>query len=131
MTPPGRALRRISSSWARAAICWANSAVWMPWKSPSSQPTSWAWAMRSSASDGVESSVNGRVIRSSSSRSSGASPSLSSRIELSWISRRRPRLASSSGAARTSSSSCLIMVPIRMTLSGCDTMPTMAAADLF
>ena len=28
----GRA-RRISSSWARAAICWANSAVWMPWKS--------------------------------------------------------------------------------------------------
>ena len=79
--PPGRALRRISSSWARAAICWANSAVWMPWKTPSSQPTSWAWAMRSSASDGVSPSVNGRVIRSSSSRSSGARPCSSSRID--------------------------------------------------
>ena len=79
--PPGSALRRISSSWARAAICWANSAVWMPWKTPSSQPTSWAWAIRSSASVGVSPSVNGRVIRSSSSRSSGARPCSSSRID--------------------------------------------------
>ena len=33
----------------------------------------------------------------------------------------RTRLASSSGAARTSSSSCLIMLPIRITLAGCST----------
>jgi hypothetical protein len=39
--PDGNA-RRICSSWARAAICWANSAVWMPWNRPSSQPTNWA-----------------------------------------------------------------------------------------
>ena len=38
----------------RAAICWANSAVWMPWNRPSSQPTSCACAMRSSASDGID-----------------------------------------------------------------------------
>ena len=50
--PPG-SWRRMSSSWARAAICWANRVAWMPWKRPSSQPTSWAWAMRSSASDGL------------------------------------------------------------------------------
>ena len=93
----------------------------MPWKTPSSQPTSWAWAIRSSASDGVSPSLNGRVIRSSSSRSSGARPCSSSRIDAAWMSRSRLRLASSSGAARTSSSSCLIMVPIRMTLAGCST----------
>ena len=50
--PGGRARRRRSSNCARAAICWANSAVWMPWNSPSSQPTSWACATRSSASEG-------------------------------------------------------------------------------
>ena len=83
---PAAAPRRICSSWARAAICWANSAVWMPWNSPSSQPTSWAWAIRSSASVGTSSSVNGRVSRSSSSTSSGASPSSSSLIEAWWIS---------------------------------------------
>ncbi len=38
-----------------------------------------------------------------------------------WISRSRLRDASSSGAARTSSSSCLIIVPMRMTLAGCST----------
>ena len=48
----------------------------MPWKSPSSQPTSCACAIRSSASDGTESSVNGSVSRSSSSRSSGRQPVL-------------------------------------------------------
>ena len=42
-------------------------------------------------------------------------------MELRWISRSRTRLASSSGAARTSSSSCLIMLPMRMTLAGCST----------
>ena len=40
------------SNWARAAICWAKSVVCMPWNSPSSQPTSWAWATLSSASLG-------------------------------------------------------------------------------
>ena len=38
-----------------------------------------------------------------------------------WIAARRPRAASSSGAARTSSSSCLTIEPIRMTLAGCST----------
>ena len=42
-------------------------------------------------------------------------------MELSWISFSLARLFSSSGAARTSSSSCLIMLPIRMTLAGCST----------
>ena len=75
----------MSSSWARVAICWAMSVAWMPWNSPSSQPTSWAWAIRSSASDGVSPSLKGSVIRSSSSRSSGARPSSSSRIEAAWM----------------------------------------------
>ena len=44
---------RISSNCCWACICWVNSVAWMPWKSPSSQPTSWACAMRSSASLGV------------------------------------------------------------------------------
>ena len=57
--PAGRARRRISASWAWAAICWATIAVWMPWNSPSSQPTSWAWAMRSSPSLGTLLSSNG------------------------------------------------------------------------
>ena len=48
---------------------------------------------------GTSSPVNGRVSRASSSRSSGARPLASSWIELSWISRSRTRLASSSGAA--------------------------------
>ncbi len=118
-TPLGSARRRISSNWARAAICWANSAVWIPWKSPSSQPTSWAWAMRSSASLGAASSPNGSDSRSSSSTSSGARPSSSSAIERAWISASRRREASSSGEERTSSSSCLIIEPIRITLAGC------------
>ena len=71
---------------------------------------------------GTASSVNGSESRSSSSTSSGARPSSSSLIELAWISLSRTRLASSRGAARTSSSSCLIMLPIRMTLAGCSTM---------
>ena len=70
----------------------------------------------------ASSSVNGSDSRSSSSTSSGARPSSSSLIELWWISLSRARLASSSGAARTSSSSCLIMLPMRMTLAGCSTM---------
>ena len=53
----------------------------MPWNTPSSQPTSWACAIRSSASTGVSPSLNGSVSRSSSSRSSGARPSSSSLIE--------------------------------------------------
>src|SRR5674476_1218937 len=92
----------------------------MPWNSPSSQPTSWACAIRSSASDGT-SSPNGRVMRSSSSISSGARPSSSSLIERRWISASLVRPASSNGALRTSSRSCLIMEAIRMTLPGCST----------
>ena len=111
---------RICCSCAWAAICCATSAVWMPWNRPSSHPTSWAWAMRSSASEG-ESSWKGRVIRSSSSTSSGARPSSSSAIERWWISARRARPFSSSGALRTSSSSCLTIEPIRITLAGCST----------
>ena len=53
---PGGSARRICSSCARAAICWANSVVWMPWNRPSSQPTSCAWATLSSASLGTSSS---------------------------------------------------------------------------
>ena len=58
-----------------------------------------------SASVGVASSLNGSVIRSSSSTSSGARPCLSSSMDAEWMLRSRCRLASSSGAAFTSSSS--------------------------
>ena len=77
--------------------------------------------MRSSPSEGVDSSVNGSESRSSSSTSSGASPLSSSAIEAWWISLSRLRLASSRGAAFTSSSSCRIMLPIRITFAGCST----------
>ena len=97
----------------------------MPWKRPSSQPTSWACAIRSSPSEGVPSSVKGSVSRSSSSTSSGARPDSSSLIEAAWISLSRWRLASSSGAAFTSSSSWRIMLPIRITLAGCSTSSVM------
>jgi hypothetical protein len=42
-------------------------------------------------------------------------------IDERWIPASRARLASSSGAAFTSSRSCLIMLPIRITLAGCST----------
>ena len=80
---PGGSWPRICSSWLRAAICWANSVAWMPWNSPSSQPTSWAWAMRSSASLGSLPSPNGMATRSSSSRRSGDRAAPSSWIEVS------------------------------------------------
>src|SRR3954471_4552280 len=101
----------------------------MPWNNPSSHPTSCACATRSSASLGTESSENGRLRRPASSRASGARPLDSSLIDDSWISRSRARLASSSGAARTSSSSCLIMVPIRITFAGCSTMSASDASS--
>ena len=44
---------RISSNWRWACICWVNSVAWIPWNRPSSQPTSWACAIRSSDSLGV------------------------------------------------------------------------------
>jgi hypothetical protein len=102
----------------------------MPWNRPSSHPTSWAWAIRSSPSDGVPSSENGSVSRSSSSISSGASPASSSLIEDRWISLSRLRLASSSGAAFTSSSSVRIIVPIRITFAGCSTSSVIARSSL-
>src|SRR6478752_7718622 len=116
--PGGNWPRRICSNCTRAAICWATRAACSPWKTPSSQPTSCAWAIRSSPSEGITSSENGSDSRSSSSRNSGVRPVSSSLIDRSWISRSRARLASSRGAALTSSSSCLIMVPIRITLAG-------------
>ena len=61
---------------------------------------------------------NGGASRASSSRRSGDSDSDSSFTEVSKIAASRSRLASSSGAARTSSSSCLIIEPIRMTFAG-------------
>ena len=64
---------------ARAAICWENSAAWIPWNSPSSHPTSWACATRISASVGTP-SIGGASEESSSFRSSD-STSLSSSIE--------------------------------------------------
>ena len=80
---PGMARRRISSSWLRAVICWANRVAWMPWKRPSSQPTSWAWATRSSASLGVSSPTKGWATRPSSWARSGERLSDSSRTEMS------------------------------------------------
>src|SRR3954464_5436161 len=44
-------------------------------------------------------------------------------MEAWWISLRRLRLASSSGADFTSSSSWRIMLPIRITLAGCSSWP--------
>ena len=120
--PAGRAGRplRICSSCIRAAICWATRAAWMPWKRPSSQPTSCAWAIRSSASLGVCALLERqrqpvelldqlRAPGRSRARGSSAGGSRSGAA----------RAFSSSGAALTSSSSCLIMLPIRMTLAGC------------
>ena len=72
---PGGSWPRICSSCWRAAICWANSVAWMPWKSPSSQPTSWAWATRSSASVGVAPTRTAGPGSASSSRRSGDSVS--------------------------------------------------------
>ena len=57
---PGPSWPRICSSCWRAAICCANSVAWMPWNRPSSQPTSCALAMRSSAPVGAVSGSNGQ-----------------------------------------------------------------------
>jgi hypothetical protein len=74
--------------------------------------------MRSSASDGIWSSVNGRLSRSSSSCSSArALLQLDDRLTVHLAQPRRD--ASSSGAWRTSSSSCLTIEPIRITFAGC------------
>ena len=56
-------------------------------------------------------------------RARGRGPSRARSSDRSWISARRARPASSSGALRTSSRSCLIMLPIRMTLAGCSISP--------
>ena len=119
---PGRARAgfrppRISSNCRCACICCVNSVAWIPWKSPSSQPTSCACAMRSSLSLGV-SLLNGNVTSSSSWRRSGDRISSSSWIERSWISFSARRPASSSGARRASSSSERTIDAIRMSLVG-------------
>src|SRR3954452_8921586 len=53
----------------------------MPWKRPSSQPTSCACAIRSSDSDGVD-SLNGSISPSRSSPTSGGGAPLSSPVQL-------------------------------------------------
>ena len=67
---PGGSWRICSSCW-RAASCWANSVAWMPWNSPSSQPTSCALATRISPSVGISPSRNGRASIFSSCCRSG------------------------------------------------------------
>lgn len=59
----------------------------------------------------------------------GERPSSSSRTERAWISASRARAASSSGALRTSSSSCLTIVPIRMTFVGWSTDEDVSASS--
>ncbi len=54
-----------SSNCARADACWANIAAWIPWNSPSSQPTSWACATRISDSVGHRSSGGASAASSS------------------------------------------------------------------
>ena len=126
-TPPGplgSACRppRICSSCTRAAICWATRAAWMPWNRPSSQPTSWACAIRSSRlARGPRPRRTAARCRSSSSRSSGARPSSSSTIDRSWISAQPVPAGLVERRGLTSSSNCLIMLPIRITLAGCST----------
>ena len=51
--PAGSPRRRSSSNCAARGLCCANSAAWMPWNSPSSQPTSCACATRISDSLGT------------------------------------------------------------------------------
>ena len=121
--PPGGELAAASrSSCWRAAICWANSVAWMPWNRPSSQPTSWAWAIRSSASVGVLASPKGRRQPGQLVRRSGDSAvgQLRDRrlVDLPQAVAAGARRAA---AWRTSSSSCLIIEPIRMTLAGWST----------
>ena len=76
--PGGSPRRRSSSSCARACICWAQIAAWIPWKSPSSQPTSCAWASRISDSVGTP-SIGGASASSSSDSSAGSASLISSR----------------------------------------------------
>ncbi len=79
--------------------------------------------MRASPSDGVVSSLKGSASRFCLlDQRSWARPSGASWMEARWISLSRLRLASSRGAAFTSSSNAWrIMLPIRITLAGCST----------
>ena len=89
----------------------------MPWKRPSSHPTSWAWAIRSSASEGAR-RIEGDRDRSSSAARSGRAR----RRARGPSARRSPAAARGSprraGAWRTSSSSCLTIEPMRITFAG-------------
>ena len=89
----------------------------MPWKRPSSQPTSCACARRSSDSVG-SSLVSGRTTSLSSCWRSGDSTLSSSSSDRSWISCSRRRPASSSGARRTSSSIVRTIEAMRISLVG-------------
>ena len=119
--PTGGSWWRMPSSCIRAAICWATSAVWIPWNRPSSQPTSWAWAIRSSASVGVSLAERQRDAAPARRPAPARGPARARRSSAGGSRTSRARPASSSGAPRTSSSSCLIMLPIRITLAGCST----------
>ena len=118
--PGGRPRWRISSSWARAAICWAISVAWMPWKSPSSQPTSWAWATRSSASEGIGLVEGERHPVELGGQVGAQRPGQLPHRLLVDLAQPGPA-GLVEGAARTSSSSCLTIEPIRITLAGCST----------
>ena len=119
-----------ASSWACAAICCATSAVWIPWNKPSSQPTSWAWAIRSSASDGVWSCAERqRDALAARRRARARGPPRARAASAGGSQRAASGAASSRGALRTSSSSCLIMVPIRMTFAGWPTSPATSSSS--
>ena len=115
--PPGS--WRICSSCWRAANCWANSVAWMPWNRPSSQPTSCALAMRSSASLGTSPSLERQRQRRQFLLQVGRQR-LGQLDDRAVVDLGQPLAAdaSSSGAARTSSSSCLTIEPMRITLAG-------------
>jgi len=109
---------RISCSWLAMAACWWSKVAWMPAKRPSSQPTNWAWAMRSSDSVAAA-AVNRKKMSASSWRKSSESTSCISASERSWISARRRLPGSSSGAWRISSSIARVIEAMRISLGAC------------
>ena len=112
----GKPRWRISSSWARAAICCDISVAWIPWNSPSSQPTSCACAMRSSARSARRCR---RAAPCARARPPGPATALGEVVDrlLVDLAQAHPALLVERGG-RTSSSSVLTMEPMRSTLAG-------------
>ena len=110
--------RRISSNCCWAIACCVKRVAWMPWNSPSSQPTSWACAMRSSDSLGVSlSNGDGDPLELlPAARATGCPRARGATARGSRRSARRP--ASSSGARRTSSSMFRTIEAMRISLVG-------------